>query len=622
MSAAEAVLVTRLRYIRSKLKRSAVSEFEYRLIRAPVSLESHLRASMSNIQFKVSKPGGLIRRLAFPSKPSWQVLSSRIGELYDIPVDKIAVSYVDKDGDEVTLSSEEELQDFYDIEGSSESRAPIRFTIQDLRSLRDSGHDGSQSFQHSPRDNIRNTFGGVFDIDDDWQLPNLGFLRRQDMTGPDTPHAFLEVVESEVDVKSEPSELETVKAPPQDTSHPEIDKGKGKACEPSVTETISTTGSVLAEDAPPKPPIYVYSISPQKDQTDNVTSESTPLVSFTPENKDEPLPTESTPKAVVQSAINDNTAEAGTTQTTPPSIDTLTPPDTPSLSRDVASFIHALSTAISSHPELSDNIRNIVRNTANGAYWHTHRQNIAHAADEFARQAQATTGRAAEEVRRFTEEDAGRRVAEAVGELFRQLSTMTGGHTSRTITPPPDVAPPAAAPENSTTLPPTAAPKQRPVRLPPPPPPALPFGSRPNSWYGTPANPPVTSWGSIPTKPWEPGSGWRPWLAPRPPPRAIPPVPMTGWSHGPPPPPPAPPASNIPLYHPSVRVHQPPPPPPPPIGTYPDTFPDPATMTAEELRADLEVTKQRYKAEKELYRAQREERRKDKDRKRNWLADA
>jgi len=63
-------------------------------------------------QFKFAKDG-ITRRVAFTQLPSWSEIAAKLETLYSIPIEHIAVSYTDVDGDEVTLSSQEELEDYY-----------------------------------------------------------------------------------------------------------------------------------------------------------------------------------------------------------------------------------------------------------------------------------------------------------------------------------------------------------------------------------------------------------------------------------------------------------------------------------------------------------------------------
>ncbi|KAK7694994.1 hypothetical protein QCA50_002182 [Cerrena zonata] len=91
----------------------------------------------SRTMFKFSKPpDGLTRRVMFYNRPPWSELAAKIEDLFAISRDHVGVSYLDNEGDEVTLSSEEELQDYYRLNynepvGDTPPKA-IRFTIVDL----------------------------------------------------------------------------------------------------------------------------------------------------------------------------------------------------------------------------------------------------------------------------------------------------------------------------------------------------------------------------------------------------------------------------------------------------------------------------------------------------------
>ena len=85
--------------------------------------------------FKLTKTNGLTRRVTFPTRPTWSLLSGRIANLYDIAIEKIAVSYIDSDGDNVTLSSDGELQDFY-LSPFIADKDTIKFAVHDLSGIR------------------------------------------------------------------------------------------------------------------------------------------------------------------------------------------------------------------------------------------------------------------------------------------------------------------------------------------------------------------------------------------------------------------------------------------------------------------------------------------------------
>ena len=67
---------------------------------------------MAPIYFKL-KYDGHTRRISFQQLPSWTELATKLQTLYDLPLDKLGVSYIDNDNDEITVSSNEELQRFY-----------------------------------------------------------------------------------------------------------------------------------------------------------------------------------------------------------------------------------------------------------------------------------------------------------------------------------------------------------------------------------------------------------------------------------------------------------------------------------------------------------------------------
>jgi hypothetical protein len=57
----------------------------------------------------------IARSLSFrdTGTPEWNTLAMKIEELFFIPFQDIAVSYYDDDGDQIVMSSQEELADYY-----------------------------------------------------------------------------------------------------------------------------------------------------------------------------------------------------------------------------------------------------------------------------------------------------------------------------------------------------------------------------------------------------------------------------------------------------------------------------------------------------------------------------
>ncbi|KAI0639606.1 hypothetical protein C8Q77DRAFT_1082041 [Trametes polyzona] len=402
---------------------------------------------MSPIQFKFSKPpDGPLRRVTFQDKPSWNELAAKIHALYNVPVPNIGVSYVDSDGDEVTLSSEEELQDFYQYASAQRKDGPltlVKLTIRDLETLRN-----DKPLPETPRTasglNYRNTFGRSapvlfeMEVDDGWQpIPSgiAGLFTGAIPAVGGSPHAFVEVLDSDADT-SQPQEKQ--KEIPRestftDTSVPDMnpslntDKGKGRARSADLShsdaETISSNQSVVAEESGNKHPIHIYNVHhDSEDHLFGVTrSRSRSATATAPRT---PTPKGKTPPAAATAA-----ADAQADDPPLPDLDNMSAPPT-NIAHDVANLFSTLSGILASHPELSEGIRNIVRNASNGTYWQAHHDTVVRAAEEIRRSALIGADemrQVAADSRRAAEEAAGRRVADALGNVIRVIADITGG---------------------------------------------------------------------------------------------------------------------------------------------------------------------------------------------------
>ena len=540
----------------------------------------------SPIHFKLIESNGVTRRVGFPGPPTWQALASKIETLYRIPVEKVSVAYLDSEGDQVTLSSQEELDDFYRV-----SHIPgqiIKFTVQDLSSIR------GQKPLFETLTKGPNPFST--DAEDDWQSlsfppqPLASLFGARDPFNT-MPHAFVEVIDSDIGNLSNVHEgshfdqRSVVHSPLHSPESPflvSLDKGKYKASiDDDDDDDALSTASILAEDAPLKHPVHVYDIS-SRNQGGNDTP--TPRVISVGESPGEVSNSKmKAQEASVDSLVQDYKSPALPPPLTDPIPDS--PSDPPllsmessnvtvpsSLSNDIASFLDAFNNAITGHPELSEGIRNIVRNAANGAYWTTHREKISYAAQEFVD--------ATEQLRKDAEAEAAKRVAEALGGILQNLSQVLNPSNGSSTGPAPVTEPPSGSQESR--------PGNGDTR-----PPHVPF-----------FNPP---WGPFP---W--GSRMQP------------------------PPPPPPPFGPFPFNHAHSRTglhraasngfppHPPPPPPPPPVGPVgwgsntewlPPLPPLPPTTQpkAQELKAHFDAVKAQYKAEKQKYRLELEQLRKAKE---------
>ncbi|PPQ78030.1 hypothetical protein CVT25_015576, partial [Psilocybe cyanescens] len=348
---------------------------------------------MSPIHFKLVKSDGHTRRVTFPNLPPWHELASKLHDLYDIPLDKVGVSYVDNDNDEITASSDEELQDFYQT--SHQPGKPFKFKVLDLSLPPDNAQ--SEPF-HPISPSNRNTFGQNTDTMNlsDWQ--RFTVAEYLDSTS-DGPHAFVEIVNSDVSgfVKDQDDATNADSEDGQSTVQPAfIDKGKQKASSLGA----SSTASVLEAEASRKYPVHVLNHAHSRSH-DVVNSQGETAVHNTPK--------------VQTGVLNVPTDENSSHDDPPlPTIETPRSNASATLTNDIATLLSTLTNVISSHPELSEGVRNIVHNAASGTYWQAHRAALSQVANDM----QQATGN--------FEQEAAQRVSESLGNIFRSFSQVTG----------------------------------------------------------------------------------------------------------------------------------------------------------------------------------------------------
>jgi hypothetical protein len=209
------------------------------------------------MEFKLSKTG-LTRRVLFTEQPPWEDLVSKIEILYGIPAQHVGVSYVDTDGDAVTLSSDAELQDYY--LSTHVFGEPVKFEVLHL-------DRADKSLPETPLFGQRNTFGGqpgiplIFEVDDgSWQrIPSYSGVNRYYEEDDSGPHAYVETIPSDAELSTKEDRDVTSSSSVSDLGNvisPTLNKGKGK----SRARTDSMV-SVLAADNPDKPPVHVYDVS-------------------------------------------------------------------------------------------------------------------------------------------------------------------------------------------------------------------------------------------------------------------------------------------------------------------------------------------------------------------------
>ena len=555
---------------------------------------------MSSVHFKLSISNGLTRRISFPTRPSWNELAARIQALYNIPPGRFGVSYEDSDGDEVTLSSEEELRDFYDTLDVGQRGQLIKFRVVELSAGR-IAELMAEATTPPPRSSVRNTFGGpnplVFDMDQDWERLPLGGLYIPSL---DSPHAFVEVVDDETE--KENGSRVGVESPPIE----EANSDKTRDLRTFVQDDVSSSASVIADETPTKPPIHVqvHGLRPMDSTTfglppaastpahEPVTSIPTPLLTtFGGDSKVHPRPPDSFPDPPT------------------PELDDPIDPNV-SLSNDLASLLNSLNSIFVEHPEVGQHLRSLLSNVSNGTYWNAQRDTVARVAEDVrrvARDTQTAVAMGAQEVHRRAvlearqvhlqaQQEAARRVTEAIGNILRVFGAGGAGPTSG-----PSASPgPGVTPSSRTETPvyPTTSPSG--------PSGGLPLHNASPSVANTPnpSSQPSLPTGSVTSTTFPPPLQ----LRVPPPPRVIPPLPLVdeggahAWNQFKPFSGPSP---DTPSVSPSFGVAS------PEVSYYTASANKRARPNASELRASLEAAKANYKVKKEEYRQEQEARRRE-----------
>jgi hypothetical protein len=87
------------------------------------------------VQFKLLLRG-LVHQVTFKNvdQPLWHELSQKIGEVCNIPHAAVALTYLDPDGDKITISSQVELKEYYSSlnRDDAESSALYKFIVRNL----------------------------------------------------------------------------------------------------------------------------------------------------------------------------------------------------------------------------------------------------------------------------------------------------------------------------------------------------------------------------------------------------------------------------------------------------------------------------------------------------------
>ena len=222
-------------------------------------------------KLKVARPGGETRVISFPSQPSWLDVQAKVASYFNIPQSAVAVSYEDSDGDVVTMSSQEELQDYF--HSCYKIGQTGKLTVVDRSNSPRSVHKGKSTFVEDVADEVEEgipTMGPTMFIevgDGGWQrlprIPEIFEIQEEDDHVNSNDHAFVEVVDSDGETPKKDDKEES----PERTSNNDIaarqdrHKGKEKASLLSEATRSTSSASVINDNFPTKPSIHVYDVS-------------------------------------------------------------------------------------------------------------------------------------------------------------------------------------------------------------------------------------------------------------------------------------------------------------------------------------------------------------------------
>ncbi|KAL5535694.1 hypothetical protein ACEPAF_3788 [Sanghuangporus sanghuang] len=455
-------------------------------------------------KLKLTSPSGETRRLTFNVRPSWLDLEQRIASLFGIQNKAIAVSYEDSDGDIITMSSQDELDDYFQTSYKHDGVAKflVVHKSQGQHSARKNTSAFVEGFEEAPDGGLP-TMGPTmfFEVDDgDWQrlprIPELFGVEEEDSrVDPSEGHAFVEVVDSDAEASKKGSSHTSSQHTPMSTRQLRH-KGKEKATVDNEATDSTSAASIVDDEAPIKPSIHVYdagrspsvstqgkyfpegarpsgrlgmgsfgTVYPANPPQDAFKQIPRATVFLDSESRDHENPasvhsesarpaqqmTGEAPSLDLESAelAADETSGSRTPRLEQTSV------NQPHFVHDVASLVDNLTNAFASHPELSEGLRNIIRNAVGGRYWDTERDRIAGIAENVRVAAEETSTRiteAAGNMASNAERDAVRTISEALGGVFRVIGEISGtgaAHPSTehpTWTAPPGPAAPASAP--------------------------------------------------------------------------------------------------------------------------------------------------------------------------------
>ncbi|KAH9997722.1 hypothetical protein BJV74DRAFT_731282, partial [Russula compacta] len=186
----------------------------------------------------------------------------------------------------------------------------------------------------------------------------------------DSPHAFVEVVDDDMEKENEST---------TDMESRSItgDKREARDLRTTVSDDLSSSKSVIADETPAKPPIHVqvHGLRPM----DSGTFGPPPAASTPTRMSATPAPS----RPVLSSDSHDEATPGSFPDPPTPELDAIDP--SVSLSNDLASLLDSLNSMFLEHPDVGHHLRALFRNIGNGSYWNAQRDSMARVAEDIQR---------------------------------------------------------------------------------------------------------------------------------------------------------------------------------------------------------------------------------------------
>ncbi|KAG8889469.1 hypothetical protein FRB98_004154 [Tulasnella sp. 332] len=256
----------------------------------------HRENELQKWEDQLSQPGeSAVRKAVFDRSPNWEELAAKVEVLFKLQRNEVGLSYVDSDGDSVTISTNEELSDFY----AQNNNKTVKFTVTRLVPRAPSVAQVPDTYypDESPEP--------VIVEDQDWGGPprregmlgalpvfstvppnvlnsmQFGFIPGDDgrAATPAFSEARIEEIPSEQPSRTQSVDEETnynrdIKRPASGMARPMGGKGKEKLQRPVKGRQITDLSAIDDEDEAPKDPRSKFNINARAQTKDSIYSEA------------------------------------------------------------------------------------------------------------------------------------------------------------------------------------------------------------------------------------------------------------------------------------------------------------------------------------------------------------